>query len=52
MEISSLLTSAKKNIKRISVDVAALKRYQSDLDDQQRAAFRKLRDMLNELVGD
>jgi len=52
MEISTLFTSAQKNIKRISIDVAALKRYQADLDDQQRAAFRRLRDQLNELVGD
>ncbi|UEM25377.1 ParB/RepB/Spo0J family partition protein (plasmid) [Skermanella mucosa] len=51
-DVSKLLASASKSIKRTSSDVSALTRHKAVLDDQQRAAFRRLRDLLNDLVGD
>jgi len=51
-DLSKLIASAQKNIKRTSTDIAALKQRKAKLDDQQRAAFRTLRDQLNELIGD
>jgi ParB family chromosome partitioning protein len=51
-DLSKLIASAQKNIKRTSTDIAALKQRKAKLDDQQRAAFRALRDQLNELIGD
>ena len=52
VDLSKLLASARKNIQRTSIDVAELKQRKATLDDQQRAAFRALRDQLNELIGD
>jgi ParB family transcriptional regulator, chromosome partitioning protein len=51
-DFSKLLASVQKNIKRTSIDVATLKRHDTKLDDQQRATFRKLRDLLSELISD
>ena len=52
VDLPKLIASAQKNIKRTSIDIAALKQRKAKLDDQQRAAFRALRDQLNELIGD
>ncbi|EWY40838.1 hypothetical protein N825_33450 [Skermanella stibiiresistens SB22] len=51
-EVSKLIASARRSVKRTSIDIAALKKHGSKLDDQQRAEFRKLRDLLNTLIGD
>ena len=51
-DLSKLIASTQKNVKRTSIDIAALKQHKSKLDDQQRATFRALRDQLNELIGD
>lgn len=51
-DVSKLLASVNRSIKRTSSDVSALKRHKPVLDDEQRAAFRRLRDLLNDLVGD
>jgi ParB family chromosome partitioning protein len=52
IDLPKLIASAQKNIKRTSIDISALKQRNAMLDDQQRAAFRELRDQLNELIGD
>jgi ParB family chromosome partitioning protein len=52
IDLPKLIASAQKNIKRTSIDIAALKQSKAKLDDRQRAAFRALRDQLNELIGD
>jgi ParB family chromosome partitioning protein len=51
-EVSKLIASARRSVKRTSIDIAALRKHDSKLDDQQRAEFRKLRDLLNTLIGD
>ena len=51
-DLSKLIASVQKNIKRTSTDITALKQRKAKLDDQQRAAFRDLWDQLNELIGD
>jgi ParB family chromosome partitioning protein len=50
--LNKLLANAEKNIKRASSDIAVLKQRKAKLTDQQREAFRALRDQLNELIGD
>jgi ParB family chromosome partitioning protein len=52
VDLPKLIASAQKSIKRTSIDIAALKQRKAKLDDRQRAAFRALRDQLNELIGD
>lgn len=50
--VSKLLANVNRSVKRTSSDVSALKPHKDVLDDGQRAALRRLRDLLNELVGD
>jgi ParB family transcriptional regulator, chromosome partitioning protein len=52
VEVSNLIASAFKDIRRVSINIAALKPHRATLDDRQLAEFRRLKDLLADLLGE